>query len=75
MLDQASPSDLYKTVLTANADSIWNNDRLTNNNTFGVNWAELVEGTVVRNGIVQGYTDASTSGSALDGLVGGIIAA
>ena len=55
-----SPSDLYKTVLTANAQSLWNNDRIASNNTFGVNWAQLVEGTVVRNGIVQGETDAST---------------
>ena len=62
-LHKRSPNDLYKTVINANAESIFDNDRVTSNNTFGVNWA----------GPIQSRVEASTSSSALDGLIGAVV--
>ncbi len=62
LLQQEPPCDLYKTVITANAESIWSHDRVTKNNTFSVDWS----------GPVVGKVNAIISSSALDGLIGAI---
>ncbi|KAJ5449975.1 uncharacterized protein N7458_006424 [Penicillium daleae] len=60
MLHQDSPNDLYKKVIEACANSIWEYDR-NYLNQLGVNWAGLVASI-----------DASTHSSALDALVAAV---
>lgn len=62
-LQQASPDDLYKTVIEANAQSIWDNDRLTSNNSLSIDWA----------GPFVNWVNASTHSSALDALVAAVV--
>lgn len=61
LLQQASPNDLYKTVINANAQSIWDNDRIAANNTFGPVWSGPPTAFQI---------DAGTTNSALSGLIG-----
>ncbi|KAJ5634055.1 hypothetical protein N7528_001897 [Penicillium herquei] len=58
MLQQVSPSDTYTRVISNSANSIWENDK-NSENEFGVVWSGPVENTV----------DASTHSSAMDALV------
>jgi predicted alpha-1,6-mannanase (GH76 family) len=60
MLHQDSPNDLYKKVIEACANSIWEYDR-NYLNQLGVNWAGPVASI-----------DASTHSSALDALVAAV---
>ncbi|CEO58762.1 hypothetical protein PMG11_03466 [Penicillium brasilianum] len=60
MLQQDSPNDIYKNVIEACANSIWENDR-NDQNQLGVNWAGPFSSA-----------DASTHSSALDALVAAI---
>jgi predicted alpha-1,6-mannanase (GH76 family) len=60
LLQSVAPDDLYVSVINANANSIWANDRNTANQ-FGVDWAEYVTPVT-----------ASTHSSAMDALVAAI---
>ena len=61
-LQGASPDDLYKQVIEANAGSIWNNDRLESNDSLSVDWA----------GPFVDWVNASTHSSAMDALVAAV---
>lgn len=58
MLQQVSPNHIYKKVIDSCAQSIWENDR-NSQNQFGVDWA----------GPFQDPADMSTHSSAMDALV------
>jgi predicted alpha-1,6-mannanase (GH76 family) len=60
MLQSATPNSLYKQVIDSCANSIWANDR-NSQNQLGVDWAGPV-----------GSPDASTHSSALDALVAAV---
>ena len=64
-LQAASPNDLYRQVIEANAQSIWANDRLSDNNSLSVDWA----------GPFVGWVNASTHSSAMDALVAAVAVA
>jgi predicted alpha-1,6-mannanase (GH76 family) len=61
-LQAVSPSDTYTTVIQANADSIWNNDRDTSTNQLSDDWA----------GPFDSPANASTHSSAMDALIAAI---
>lgn len=58
MLQGVSPNDIYKKVIINCADSIWKNDR-NSENQLGADWA----------GPISTIVDASTHSSAMDALV------
>ena len=61
-LQEASPMDLYKEVIGANADAVWEQDRDTGNNSLSVDWA----------GPFVGWVNSSTHSSAMEALVGAV---
>ena len=62
-LQQASPNDLYKSVIEKNAQSIWDNDRQATNNSLSIDWA----------GPLVDFVNASTHSSAMDALVAAVV--
>lgn len=62
LLHQASPNDLYATVIKACADSIWANNRDDSTNDLSINWA----------GPFVSPTNSSAHSSAMDALVAAI---
>ena len=61
-LQAVSPNEEYVQLIQANADSVWNNDRDTSNNSLSVDWA----------GPFVSWVNASTHSSAMEALVGAV---